>query len=520
MAWWDVTCPSSLTKLFLIASCVLLASVTAEPNVVSLPLHRSQRRSIVKRSHATASLENDYIDGLFWVNATVGTPGQLVQLQIDTGSSDIWVFGARSCTESESGCLGGFYDGSQSKTGRVIDRGGFSISYVDNSGVIGDYVADNFAIGDITVKGMTLAVATEVQDATTGVMGIGFDSGESIVGSGGKPYKNLVGMMVEQGLINSRTYSLWLNDVGAETGNILFGGYDKGKFKGDLIAMPIQPDAQSGQITSMTVAWTSLSITDPTQGTQTLTSSSFALPAVLDSGTTLTYIPPDLYNELASFANVMSFEGMDTGLVECEAMQQYKGTLDFGFVGSGGPVISVPFSELSYPYTDETGNPLSFDNGNTACYFGLAPTQDDTLILFGDTFLRSAYVVYDLDREEIAIAPTVFNSDVTNIVEIGGPGSSATPTWHVASSVSVVQTATGRPEEPGLFASVTFTGHLSYTHTATGFHIPTPSQSGGSGQSPKSSKGAATFASSSGILPNMLVCAASALIGATLVFAQ
>jgi predicted aspartyl protease len=108
MAWWDVTLPSSLTKFFLIANCALLASVTAEPNVVSLPLHRNQRRSIVKRSHASASLENDYIDGLFWVNATVGTPGQLVQLQIDTGSSDIWVFGARSCTESASGCLGGF----------------------------------------------------------------------------------------------------------------------------------------------------------------------------------------------------------------------------------------------------------------------------------------------------------------------------------------------------------------------------------------------------------------------------
>lgn len=308
--------------------------------------------------------------------------------------------------------------------------------------------------------------------------------------------------------------------LGSETGSILFGGYDKGKFKGDLIAMPIQPDAQSGQITSMTVAWTSLSITDPTQGTQTLTSKSFALPAVLDSGTTLTYVPPDLYNQVASFANVMAYKGMESGLVECEAMQSYKGTLDFGFVGPGGPVISVPFSELSFPYTDNSGYPLSFDNGATACYFGLAPTQDNTQILFGDTFLRSAYVVYDLDREEIAIAPTVFNSDVTNIVEIGGSGSSATPTWHVASSVSVVQTATGRPEEPGLFASVTLTGHISYTHTGTGFHIPTASQSGGSGQSPKSSKGTATLAIGPGILANIVICAVSALAGAAFVFAQ
>jgi hypothetical protein len=82
---------------------------------------------------------------------------------------------------------------------------------------MGDYVSDTFAIGDITIKNMTLAVATDVQDASSGVMGIGFASGESIVSDGGTPYKNLVEMMVQQGLINSRTYSLWLNDVGKST---------------------------------------------------------------------------------------------------------------------------------------------------------------------------------------------------------------------------------------------------------------------------------------------------------------
>lgn len=49
----------------------------------------------------------------------------------------------------------------------------------------------------------------------------------------------------------------------ANFGGIMFGGYDTGKFTGDLIALPIQPDVQAGGITSMTVAWTSLSLTDP-----------------------------------------------------------------------------------------------------------------------------------------------------------------------------------------------------------------------------------------------------------------
>ena len=75
---------------------------------------------------------------------------------------------------------------------------------------------------------MTIAVATEVKDATTGVMGIGLDSDESIVGNGGRPYKNLVDMMVEQGLINSRSYSLWLNDVG-KLGYKTLGRYRRSK---------------------------------------------------------------------------------------------------------------------------------------------------------------------------------------------------------------------------------------------------------------------------------------------------
>lgn len=45
-------------------------------------------------------------------------------------------------------------------------------------------------------------------------MGTGFAAGESIVSQGQKPYKNIIDMLVEQELINTRAYSLWLNDVG------------------------------------------------------------------------------------------------------------------------------------------------------------------------------------------------------------------------------------------------------------------------------------------------------------------
>lgn len=59
-----------------------------------------------------------------------------------------------------------------------------------------------------------MAVADETQNVPTGIMGIGFDTDESIVGEGGQPYQNFIDAMVDQGIIQTRAYSVWLNDLG------------------------------------------------------------------------------------------------------------------------------------------------------------------------------------------------------------------------------------------------------------------------------------------------------------------
>ena len=59
-----------------------------------------------------------------------------------------------------------------------------------------------------------MALADQAEYVPTGVMGIGFDAGESIVSQGSQPYPNIIDAMVAQGSIQSRAYSLWLNDLG------------------------------------------------------------------------------------------------------------------------------------------------------------------------------------------------------------------------------------------------------------------------------------------------------------------
>lgn len=273
----------------------------------------------------------------------------------------------------------------------------------------------------------------------------------------------------------------------------MFGGYDTEKFRGNLTPIAIQPDEETGAITSMTIPWTSLSITDPTQGTISLTGDNFTEAAILDSGTTLSYIPVDLYNKLASIANVDS-DGDGNAYVDCEIVKEYKGTLNVGFGGSGGPVIPVPFSEFCPPMLDTYGDSMTLNNGHDACWFGFQPNPEFESTILGDTFLRSAYVVYNIDRKEIAIAPTVFESDKTNIVEIDAPTSSDNSSWSLTSGAAVQQTTSTPTETSGVYSSVTITALFSYTPTAT------------TTQAAETSHGAATFtgAPSSGVLVSLV----------------
>lgn len=104
---------SSLVLLGLAASSAL-----ADPAVLHMPLTRNAKHPgprLAKRASNTAQVTvvNDIDYGLYYVNATVGTPGQEISLVLDTGSSDVWMFGPGACAASvqqqqqQQQCFGG-----------------------------------------------------------------------------------------------------------------------------------------------------------------------------------------------------------------------------------------------------------------------------------------------------------------------------------------------------------------------------------------------------------------------------
>lgn len=418
-------------------------SVNASPKVVGFPFNREVRRDVshLQRRAKSAGVTIGNADILYFINVTIGTPPQPFSLQLDTGSSDIWVPSARSnvCRQGRNACQVGAFDTSKSSSFVDLSRNTFQIQYVDGSQIQGDYVSDTLKMGDsVTLQNMTMGLA-EVASRGLGIMGIGYSAGESLVAQDPNAvYKNVIDELVDQGIINSRAYSLYLNDLNADSGNILFGGVDTNKYSGDLIGLPVQKDAQSGDLTSFTVAFTGLSVMD-SSGHKQLTRDNIAVPAILDSGTTNTYFPDDLANAVLQGVGVTTDDTFGN-VVKCSVGNE-EATFVFSFGGNGGPAINVSLSQFVTPLLTTDGSTPTFNDGSKACSFGIYGAGNDP-ILFGDTFLRSAYVVYDLDKNQIALAQAKFGVSDPKIEEFTA-GGSIPGVNTVASQVQVTQTHSG-----------------------------------------------------------------------------
>jgi hypothetical protein len=137
------------------------------------------------------------------------------------------------------------------------------------------------------------------------------------------------------------------------------------------------------------------------------------------------------------------------------------GEMSFQFGGTDGPVIKVPCSELfrpaDYTWSERFDTPDVDDT--PVCHFGVVSSNelaDETLVL-GDTFLRSVYVLFDLENNQIGIANALWNATDSNIVEIPANGEvgSANP----VTGVTVTQTGS-RAQGPEALSTATGSNSL------------------------------------------------------------
>ncbi|GJJ72079.1 hypothetical protein EMPS_04436 [Entomortierella parvispora] len=294
----------------------------------------------------------------------VGTPAQTVQLDFDTGSSDIWF---NKYTSSKSSTY--------KKDGRK-----WQISYGDGSSASGTLASDIVSVGGISVR-QTFGIATKessefTSGPTNGLFGLGFDTIESVSG-----VKTFLDNTIAAGLLAQPVVSVFLPSerlFKGKGGAYTFGGIDSSKFAGSLTYTPV---TQKGywQILVQDASFNGASLKQTSQG-------------IIDTGTTLIIVGDAAAAAIHAKIPGSTNDPNNGWLVPCSVSTS---TANVGFK-LGGKTFNVPVADLAYE---------SVGDGSKNCFSGVQGGQDGLWIL-GDVFIKNNYVVFSqTSSPSVGIAP-------------------------------------------------------------------------------------------------------------------
>lgn len=356
-------------------------------NTLSLP-------SLLQRRGAKGGIGTALFNEMsyYQIDMEVGTPPQKLSALLDTGSSDLWFFSRDSGVKNVP-----LFDPAQSQSFHN-NYSSFRIEYVSGSAQ-GNWGTDNVKIGGATVKGQSFAVVNRGNgvDGLPGLVGVGVTALESTNQGyfNRREYQNLPASLHSQGLIDTPTFSLYLNNADAKQGSVLFGAVDHSKYKGQLYTVPRTSS------TRYNIALDTIKVDGEGLGGATVN---------LDSGTTLGSLPDRLASSLAAkcglkFNNQIGAYSVENG--------KYNPNLEVAFVFSG-ITFQVKLEDLLIS-SEKLGPPIP--SGLKIFAFGPASATGDQVI-FGDIFLRNFYVVYDLKNKQIGIALAKFENTEPQIEAI------------------------------------------------------------------------------------------------------
>ncbi|KAI8390987.1 aspartic peptidase domain-containing protein [Radiomyces spectabilis] len=398
-----------------------------------------QRRSntLNKRDPFQTSLYNDE-GSQYLIQVGVGTPPQNFTVTLDTGSADLWVPSTECPSKT---CPFTNFDASKSSTFKSLDQP-FGITYGIGN-VNGTYATDTVTVAGATVPDQQFGLASTTSDILTvqgaqggetddsevqanGILGLGYPQLTAGVTRGEAPYNPFVFNLMDKNIIANPVFSVYMNRASEEgwAGEVIFGGVDDTKYTGNLTYLPVaslvpshrsRRDGRSN--TNGYFYWMVHGQGFALKGGDKVKDMSFPLrdigAFILDTGTTLTYLPMDMANQILEALVGRRGFALDrqsgTYVVDCKAASTGSSFQLFmsptGKVTNNPVTLSVPIADMVIPLDADTPEEAR------ACMFGIAPTapsggqsQGSEMILIGDSVLRSSYLVFDMGKNRVGIA--------------------------------------------------------------------------------------------------------------------
>ncbi|KAI4725999.1 acid protease [Aureobasidium sp. EXF-10728] len=304
---------------------------------------------------------------------TIG--GQKLNLNFDTGSSDLWVF-STALTSAQIGEHSAF-DPSKSSSYQKLDGYSFSLSYGDGSGASGVVGCDTVDIGGASVTRQAIELATSVSSAfvsdadSDGLVGLAFSSLNSV---SPKPQKTFFDNIMSELAQPVFTASLDLDG----SGTYEFGTIDSSKFTGDLAFTPINADSGFWQFDSNCYS----------VGGQTFNRTN-ATPAIADTGTSLLLLDPEVVQAYYSKVPSANYDST-TGGYTYDCSEKLP---DFAVAVGDNYMANIPGSGITFsPVTSKT------------CFGGIQSNSGSDVQIFGDVLLKHHFVVFDGESQCLGMA--------------------------------------------------------------------------------------------------------------------
>lgn len=239
--------------------------------------------------------------------APVNIGGQTINLDFDSGSSDLWVFNTQLAATSQTGHT--LYDPTKSTSLKMIQGATFSISYGDGSGAAGNVGTDTVNIGGATVTGQAIEMATAVSQSfvedtnNNGLVGLAYSKLNTVKPQQQKTFFDNVMPSLAQPVFTADLRK-------AAVGSYEFGNIDATKFNGTMAWIPVNTTQGFWQFASTKFA----------VGTGAATAGNPAGQAIADTGTTLIIADPSVvngyYSQVPSAQNNAQVGGVT---VDCNA---------------------------------------------------------------------------------------------------------------------------------------------------------------------------------------------------------
>ncbi|AGO11392.1 AaceriACR144Wp [[Ashbya] aceris (nom. inval.)] len=354
--------------------------LNALSKVVSDPSIKEQYNLLAKANEGHVTDLANLANNIYAADVTIGTPPQNFRVVVDTGSSTLWVPGkecrAMACR------LHNKYDHDRSST---YKENGTLTGVTYGSGSIMGYVSeDTFRISDLEIPGQQFTETTDepgsvfVFAAFDGILGLAYPSlGYGVV----PPFQQLI----EKKLVKEPVFGMYLDDISTGKGNgqLVLGGYDETKFKGEISWLPVRRQAY----------W-EVDFDSVTIGNENIPLENFG--AAIDSGTSLITFPTELFNQFITKLSGVTRDRRGNVYIDC-ASKKTAPVLTFGF---GGHKFSITGDDYI----------IQVPGQSSRCMPAIVELDIDSagkIAIIGDVFLRRYYSIYDFGNNAVGLATAV-----------------------------------------------------------------------------------------------------------------